>query len=133
MSDEEDIGLYNLASHSDSFTRGSERKRHFRRLSIVSILKGEEKTPIKSPSNPNLNVSPKMSTRKLSRSNTLPRLVSQRSDLGQGNTFEDLNILPMEPEKVEKLRRWILALVIGKSTSHLPSSILIVDLIYSRL
>ena len=115
MSDEEDIGLYNISRQSDSVTSSPDRKRHLRRLSIISILKGEEKTPIKSPSNPCLTESPKLSTRKLSRSNTLPRLSSQRSESSRTSIAEDLNMLSMEPDKIEKLRRWILALVIGKS------------------
>ena len=117
MSDEEDIGLYNLAARrSDSIASSPDRKLHLRRLSIISVLKGEERTPIKSPSNPNLlNASPKMTPRKLSRSATLPRLVSQRSESSLGSGIrEEFNMMVMESERVHQLRRWILAMVIGK-------------------
>ena len=114
MSDEEDIGLYSL-SHKPGLVIGTPlRQRGLRRQSIVSIIKDEEKTPIKSPSHPSLlNGSPKISTRKLSRSNTLPRLASQRSDASADITLEGLGIVTMERERAEKLRRWILALVVG--------------------
>ncbi|KAF7795987.1 hypothetical protein EIP86_007156 [Pleurotus ostreatoroseus] len=113
MSDEEDIGLYSL-SHKPGLVIGTPpRQRGLRRQSIVSIIKDEEKTPIKSPSHPSLfNGSPKISTRKLSRSNTLPRLASQRSDASADITLEGLGIVTMERERAEKLRRWILALVV---------------------
>lgn len=115
MSDEEDIGLYNLSRKPASVVRTPPRG--LRRQSIVSVFESEEKTRLKSPSHPNLlNGSPKASTRKLSRSNTLPRQASHRSDASADITLEGLGIVTMESERVERLRRWILALVIGELT-----------------
>ncbi|GJE96572.1 hypothetical protein PsYK624_127700 [Phanerochaete sordida] len=110
MAEEEDIGLYNLARRSDSSTE-THRKRNPRRPSIVTVVHGEERTPIKSPSNPSLvPPSPKVNTRKLSRSNTLPKL--SRADSSGGSTGEDFQNLAMQPSKVQELRRWILSLAI---------------------
>ncbi|KAI0806300.1 hypothetical protein BC629DRAFT_1282804 [Irpex lacteus] len=111
MSEEGDIGLSSLSRRSDS-TRSSTASRYktSRRPSVITIVRDEQKTPLKSPSNPNLlNVSPKISTRRLSRSNTLPRL-SRSESVAEGP--EDLSTLSMESEKVSRLRRWIISLVV---------------------
>ena len=55
----------------------------------------------------------------------MPRLSSQRSESSRSSIVEDLNILSMEPAKIEKLRRWILALVIGKLIYVSPFRVLI--------
>ncbi|KAI0087267.1 DUF1630-domain-containing protein [Irpex rosettiformis] len=78
---------------------------------MITIVRDEEKTPFKSSSNPNLlNVSPKVSMRRLSRSNTLPRM--PRLEVEGGATLDDLSTLSMEPSKVTRLRRWIISLVV---------------------
>lgn len=110
MSDEEDIGLFNLARKSDSSAE-TPRKRNPRRPSIVTILHGEEKTPIKSPSSHNLPLpsSPNVTPRKLSRSNTLPKLSRTESSA----TIDDFGNLTMDSHKVRGLRRWILSVILG--------------------
>ena len=118
MSDEgQDLGLYNLSRPSDSVYSISAtplKSKPARKMSYVSIFHEEDKRPIKSPSNPDLlKSSPKGALRKLSRSNTLPRLTRSDSNSSRPDTNE-LEILSMEHNKVQRLRRWILALIIGK-------------------
>ena len=110
MSEESDIGLYNLARKSSS-SYDTPRKRNPRRLSIVSVLHEEPKTPIKSPSNPALVPPSPKNDKKLSRSNTLPRL--NRAESISGSRSDDLQSLSMEASKVKRLRRWILTVVVG--------------------
>ncbi|KAI0346542.1 DUF1630-domain-containing protein [Trametopsis cervina] len=112
MSEEGDIGLSILSRKSGS-VRSSTTSRYNppRRPSVISIVRGEEKTPFKSPSNPNLLIdSPKEAPRRLSRSNTLPRLT--RPQNAAESASDDLSTISMEVEKVRKLRRWILSLAI---------------------
>ncbi|KIP11168.1 hypothetical protein PHLGIDRAFT_114828 [Phlebiopsis gigantea 11061_1 CR5-6] len=87
MSEEGDIGLYNLARKSSS-SYDTPRKRNPRRLSIVSVLHEEAKTPVKSPSNPSLVPSSPKITKALSRSNSLPRL--SRTESVSGSRSDDL-------------------------------------------
>ncbi|KAI0690632.1 hypothetical protein BC835DRAFT_1521561 [Cytidiella melzeri] len=109
MSEEADIGLSGLSKKSDS-GRTSGHKTP-RRPSVIAIVRGEERTPLKSPSNPNLlDTSPKITTRKLSRSNTLPRLT--RSDTGLASASDDFSTVSMEAGKVARLRRWMISLIV---------------------
>ncbi|THH33219.1 hypothetical protein EUX98_g952 [Antrodiella citrinella] len=114
MEEELDIGLANLSRRSESSTASPPRKRFGRRPGTIVIVEekfslGSGLSPLKSPSSPNLlkdfplTASPH-TPRKLSRSNTLPRLQLSKTD--------ELDGLSMEPVKVLRLRRWIHALVI---------------------
>ncbi|TCD70207.1 hypothetical protein EIP91_004387 [Steccherinum ochraceum] len=115
MDEETDIGLSSLSRRSGSSTSSPPQvKRHVRRPSGITIVEekfviGNMLTPLRSPSSPNLLLkdlppSSPRATRKLSRSNTLPRV--------QPNNPEELDSLSMEHSRVLKLRRWIHALVI---------------------
>lgn len=119
MEEEADIGLSRLSRRSGSSTSSPPQKRlgHGRRPSTITIVEdtfaiGNVLSPIRSPSSPNLLLkdlpppSPR-TPRKLSRSNTLPRLQSSNTD--------EWDSLSMEYGKIFKLRRWIQALVFGKS------------------
>ncbi|PSR72943.1 hypothetical protein PHLCEN_2v11180 [Hermanssonia centrifuga] len=130
MSEEEDIGLYNLSRRSDSLAGSPPpRQRNPRRLSIVSVLRGEQRTPIKSPSNPNLlNGSPKMTARKLSRSNTMPRL--QRSNSSRGPVSDELDNLSMDVAKAVKMRRKVLGFLAKEPEPDLVSGTVDFDLDY---
>jgi hypothetical protein len=111
MAEEEDIGLYSLAGRRSDSSTETPRKRNPRRPSIVTILREEERTPIKSPSSHNLVLppSPRVTPRKLSRSNTLPKLSRMESSA----SGDDLGSMSMNPYKVHGMRRWILAIIIG--------------------
>ena len=69
---------------------------------------------LKSPSSPNLvekSLPPNPARRRVSRSKTLPRM----PHTAMHRTRLSLDGLAMGPEKVAKLRRWILGLVTGES------------------
>lgn len=107
MDEEVDIGLTNLARRSGSFASRTPRRTPHR-PSTLSIGRGPVSSPLKSPSSPSLFKEFQKAGRRLSRSNTLPRIVSQPEADPNG-----LGNLSMEPEKVGRLRRWIHALAIG--------------------
>ena len=117
MEDEGDIGLMSLNSKSFSAMQTPPRRS---RPSGIKISRHSSTTPtnspLKSPSSPNLLKDAQAqlggpSPRRLSRSNTLPRLATQRSESSLGTS--GLDSLAMGEDKAMKLRRWIYSLVIG--------------------
>ncbi|KAK7690847.1 hypothetical protein QCA50_005949 [Cerrena zonata] len=114
MEEETDIGLTNLSSKTFSAMQTPPRRS---RPSVIKISRRSTtptNSPLKSPSSPNLFKDAQLATpspRRLSRSNTLPRLASQRSESSNIGSL-DLESLTMGEDKVARLRRWIYALVI---------------------
>ena len=116
MEDEEDIGLMSLNSKSFSAMRTPPRRSRPSGIKISRRSTTPTNSPLKSPSSPNLLKDAQAqlgasSPRRLSRSNTLPRLATQRSESNLGTL--GLDNLAMGEDKVMKLRRWIYSLVIG--------------------
>ncbi|KAH8099999.1 hypothetical protein BXZ70DRAFT_989710 [Cristinia sonorae] len=114
MEHEVDIGLSSITRRSGSSASSPPRLKRYGRPSTIivedSIGLGHPSASLRSPSSPNLlkefppSATSPLTPRKLSRSNTLPRL--------QINHDDGLESLSMESSKVWRLRRWIHALVL---------------------
>ncbi|CAL1716405.1 unnamed protein product [Somion occarium] len=112
MDEEDDIGLTNLSSRSFGTAMHTPPRRS--RPSLIKISRhSSTHSPLKSPSSPSLSKdfqSGAASSRRLSRSNTLPKLATEHGEFSL-ETF-GLENLAMGNDKVVKLRRWIHALAI---------------------
>lgn len=118
MDEEDDIGLTNLSSRSFGTAMHTPPRRS--RPSLIKISRhSSTHSPLKSPSSPSLSKdfqSGAASSRRLSRSNTLPKLATEHGEFSL-ETF-GLENLAMGNDKVVKLRRWIHALAIGLFIWH---------------